>query len=110
MFSILLVYLLLQVNNHMVTSVWYYVATLIFFLTAFLLKWKKVEEKHHQQNVIIINVTAGVFSFYFPGMLVPSIIFDSCEDDEFTNMIASGPMELLMATAVKITDKVRMMS
>ncbi len=40
-------------------------------------------------------------------MLVPSIIFDTHDNIEITPMmIGTGPMELLMATAVKIIDKV----
>ncbi len=39
-------------------------------------------------------------------MLVPSIIFDTRDNEITTIMIGTGPMELLMATAVKIIDKV----
>ncbi len=54
---------------------------------------------------ILIGLMAGVFSFYIPGLLVPSIIADAHEN-EITKMIGTGPMGLLMDTAVKIVDEV----
>ncbi len=48
---------------------------------------------------------AGAFSFYLPGLLVPSSSA-SAHENEITKLIGTGPMELLMDTAVKIVHEV----